>query len=188
MADDLAMYEGLVLPDLIQRIRANVFECAGCWVWQGATSSSAGMPMMRLSFTLEAGGEKERRTEYVRRVVLQSLAAGPMPRRWVSAVLCETKGCVSPGCLLATTKAKQAKISAKRGAFKKPERFLKMSRTKRALSPYSDALIATVIASNAIGRMLAEETGISKSHINAIRRGATRRATGNPFAGLGARA
>lgn len=180
--------EGAPLSAVLRSIKANCDVCAGCWAWQGALTH-AGMPQRNVKTgATRPDGKAQRRTTYVRREVLEAIAAGPMPKGYVAAVLCETPACVAPTCLQAMTKAKQAKIAAKRGAYRDPAKFRKMTMTKRAKSRYSEALIERIRTSDADGVTLALATGVSKSHVNTIRRGVARRQiVNNPFLGLGAR-
>lgn len=187
--DALDVEEGMPLSAALQAIkrRCDLDVCDGCWVWTGGLTH-AGMPQQNVrTGVTRADGKVDRRTTYVRRDVLEAIAVGPMPRRYVAAVLCETPACVAPMCLRAMTKGQQAKLSAKRGSYRDPLKFLKMTMTKRAKSRYSDALIERVRASEADGTTLALATGMSKSHVNAIRRGVGRAPVRNPFRGLGAR-
>lgn len=186
--DALDMDDGVPLSAALRAIRDRCDVCAGCWVWKGGLTH-AGMPQRNVRTGVRrADGKVDRRTTYVRRDVLEEIAAGPMPKRYVAAVLCETPACVAPMCLKAMTKGAQAKVAARRGAYRDPVKFLKMTMTKRAKSRFSEALIEHVRASDADGVTLALATGISKSHVNTIRRGAGRRPLlRNPFNGLGAR-
>lgn len=180
--------EGAPLSAVLRSVKDNCDVCAGCWAWKGALTH-AGMPRRNVKTgATRPDGKVQRRTTYVRREVLEAIAAGPMPKGYVAAVLRETPACVAPMCLQAMTKAKQAKIAAKRGAYRDPAKFRKMTMTKRAKSRYSEALIERIRTSDVDGVTLALATGVSKSHVNTIRRGVARRPiVNNPFLGLGAR-
>lgn len=163
--------------EVLRLIRSRCIEDGDCWLWQGATDGH-GRPQMRHK------GERV----YVRRVAREASDGKPIPEGLCAAAKCGNPGCVSPHCSVVTNQKGRAKLAVERGAFRHPDRMLRMAMTKRAKSRYSEDLIAQVRLAPPPCTRIAQETGVSLSHVKAIRSGAARREYNSPFAGLGARA
>lgn len=164
----------------LRKVVGQTFEDCGCWVWSGGLSKHSALPMMQ---TVRGGFSL---TQYVRRMLLQDIAAGPMPKRWVATYTCETRLCVNPEHLKATTKKASAVAAGRRGLLTSRDAQAKSLKARRAKSHITEAMVAAVLAA-ASNKEAAANTGVSLSHCKNIRRGLARAVTANPFAGLGAR-
>lgn len=157
--------------ELLAIIKSRCIEDGPCWIWKGATDGH-GRPQMRY----------EKKTCYTRRVVRELVDGSPPPH--LVASKCGNKMCVSPECSVHANDRIRAKLAADRGAFNRPEKFLKGMMTKRAKSHISDELVQQIKNADGPCSRIALETNVSLSHVKAIRRGAARRDLANPFAGL----
>lgn len=159
-----------MLTHTVQSLQARCVEFGNCWLWQGGTDSK-GRPQTR-----HAG-----KVHYVRRLVRSLTDGAPLPVHLQAAATCGTTLCVSPHCSVPATPTKRGKLASARGAFRNPVKLRRMMATKRARSPFNDSLIARVRAMPPPCSAIAAATGISVSHVKAIRRSAARRDLSNPF-------
>lgn len=183
LSKDLPDEEGLPLSAMLLYIRSRSTEDCGCWLWSGAVSDSGVPTMHRDTGLKKPNGWTLFSTLPVRRAIVEEVAAGPMPERYVSALLCEQPLCVNPYHVARTTKAVQAAVAAKRGAWSSPQKTAAITLACRAKSRFSEEVIEYVRTSTKSGKELAAEVGMSVSHACNIRLGRVR-ASPSPFAGL----
>lgn len=161
----------------LQAIRLRCTECGDCWLWDGALcggyNGSHRTPSMHF----------RGKTASVRRVVYE-LRHGGIPEGKVISPRCGQRLCVSPECLQALTVKQSKERAAKRGAFSNPGKNRRGAMTKRARSWITDEMVAQIRTANVASRKIAADTGVSLSHVKAIRRGQARRDYANPLGGL----
>lgn len=157
----------------LETIKDRCIEEGECWLWQGSLDGH-GRPQKR----------HEGKTVYVRRLVRELADGEPVPRGLVVAAKCGQKLCVSPHCSVSATTKRKAQMAAKRGAYNNPSKAAKMTLMKRAASWITDELVQQIRMAPAPASRIAQETGVSLSHVKAIRRGTARRDFSSPFAGL----
>ena len=157
----------------LRLIHSRCIEEGSCWLWQGALDGH-GRPQKR----------HEGRTVYVRRLVRELFDGAAVPANRVAANACGRALCVSPACSVVATNKERARMAADRGAYTSIARTVKVMLTKRAASWISDELVQQIRVAPAPASRIAKETGVSLSHVKAIRRGAARRDISSPFAGL----
>lgn len=177
--------EGVPLSQFLNYMRSRSTECGGCWLWTGGTSENGAPVVHRHTGLKKPNGHALMQTLPARRAVAEHVAAGPMPKGFVSALLCEHPLCVSPWHIAATTKPRQARHSAKRGAWSSAKKTAAITAARRRGSRYSEAVIEYVRTSTKPGKDIALETGMSTSHVSSIRLGKRRApARATPFSGL----
>lgn len=161
----------------LDRVLAQCSPSGDCLTWKGATHVDNGMPIINI----------KGRCTLVRRMMFQEYHGRPVAPGMV-VVTCENPLCLGCDCLREVTRREMRQLAVERGAHKRPERILRMVATVRARSPYSEALIDAIRADAATSTEVSARTGVSRSHIKAIRRCDSRRPLSSPWAGLGARA
>lgn len=157
----------------LEIIKGRCIEEGDCWLWDGALDGH-GRPQKR----------HEGKTVYVRRLVRELADGKPVPRSLVVAAKCGQKLCVSPQCSVSATTKRKAQMAADRGAYNNPAKAAKMIVMKRAKSWITEDLVNQIRVAPAPASRIAKETGVSLSHVKAIRNGSARRDFSSPFAGL----
>jgi hypothetical protein len=157
----------------LEAIRARCREDGQCWIWQGGCDGK-GRPQIRHDGIVV----------YTRRLARQLSDGKPVPRNMRVPSECGRKLCVSPECSVVGTVATVRRMAADRGAYSKANRNLSQMRTKRARSAISDETVQAIRNAPGPCSRIAAETGVSESHIKAIRRGTARRDLSNPFGAL----
>jgi hypothetical protein len=161
------------LTQTVESLRARCVEEGDCWIWKGCTDSH-GRPQARHNGMVQ----------YVRRLLRELTDGKPVPSNKMVPCLCGQSLCVSPACSLVTDSQGKARLASQRGAFNRPDKLLRMVATMRAKSPITDALVGQIRTAEGPCSRIAAETGVSLSHVKAIRRGAARKDYSSPFAGL----
>ncbi len=155
-------------------LQSRCIEEGDCWLWQGGRDGH-GRPAAR-----HRGVSCN-----PRRLVRELVDGKPIPSGRVVAARCGQKLCISPACSVIATNKQRGELAAQRGAFNSAGKTARMMATKRAASRYSDALIEQVRHHPGPSSQIAAETGMSASHVKAIRRGESRVSYAtNPWAGL----
>lgn len=160
----------------LARIRGNCTEEGQCWLWNGGLDGH-GRPQKR----------HNGKTAYVRRVVRELADGQPVPSHLVVPASCGHKLCVSPHCSSRATHKTKAVMAAKRGAYNNAAKAAKQTASKRAKSWITEEMVEQIRMADGPATRIAAETGVSHSHVKAIRRGASRKPLASPFTGLGAR-
>lgn len=157
-------------------IKARCEEVGQCWIWLGGCDGH-GRPVIGIG----------RKSAYTRRVV-RGLADGtPVPPGKVAAATCGDRKCVSPHCSVVATTREKARMASARGAYANPLRDAKVRMRRRASSRFSEEVVERVRQSTDPLQAIADQVGMSLSHVKAIRSGRARKPIGSPFAGLGGR-
>lgn len=162
----------------LEKIKARCETDSGCWVWEGAVSST-GYPIIH---------QRPGTCKLVRRVVAELKGTPPEPRQPV-VVKCGEKCCCNPDHIRLSTVKNVGRKAAKEGAFSKLDRRMKIANAKRN-SPNAKLDIQKardIRLSEKSSAALAVEYGVNLSLIKAIRAGRAWRDYSSPFAGLGAR-
>lgn len=163
------------MTDLAALLARHTVDDAGCLRWTGAATN--GSPVCAI----------KRHTSLVRRV-LWAAQHGPIPAGRVVRCTCETPLCVTLEHIELSTRKRSAQIAARAGKMSSPVRAAKIAATKRATVAKIDAGVAGQIrASEASGRQIAEEFGLSLRTVQKIQSGEIWKVYGSAFAGLGAR-
>lgn len=157
----------------LEMIRTRCVEDGQCWLWQGGCDGH-GRPQIRHDGVVV----------YTRRLARQLSDGKPVPPDMRVPNACGRKTCVSPECSVIGTVATVRKMAAARGAYAKANRNIRQMQTKRAKSAISDALVEQIRNAPAPCWRIAAETGVSLSHVKAIRRGTARRDLSSPFGWL----
>lgn len=161
-------------PETLRLIRLQTVDDGGCWIWQNGRSGSRGAPVMRY----------QGRQSYVRRVVAECVRGEPLQANLMAASRCGNPLCVAPGCLEVVTAKGRNRLANERGAYSRPEKILKTTATKRARSLITEELVGQIRASELGPKAISDQTGVSLSHVKAIRRGDARQSFANPFGQL----
>lgn len=162
-------------------IAAMTDEVGQCWEWKGGMSHG-NTPVARVS-----GGN----VVSVRKHIFTELLGNELPRGRFTSMSCGNKKCVAPNHIEAVTRrtvTKKASEATKYG--KNPVRNAKIAAKARArTSSLTPEQVQAIKASPLSGQQIADEMGCAKSTANCIRAGRTWKSyTGNPWAGMGARA
>ena len=157
----------------IRLLKSRCEEEGDCWLWTGAQDGH-GRAQTR------HGGK----VVYVRRLVRELTDGKPIPTGFVVAAFCGNNLCISPACSCVATKKERAQMAAARGAFGGAIRTRNMTATKQANSRITQELVQRIRLAPPPCSRIAQDVGVSLSHVKAIRRGTARRDLGNPFAGL----
>jgi hypothetical protein len=159
----------------LERIRSKCEEAGNCWLWRGSMNGNGRTPCVWY----------QGKTQNVRKVVY-ILKHGKVRADRVVSPGCGHFLCVSPHCVKQCTISEARQIASKaRNCYANPAKIAKVAMARRAKSNISDETVERIRASADSTRKLARETGISRSHIRAIKNGTARiDYTGNPFAGL----
>ena len=144
-----------------------------CWLWAGALDGH-GRPQKR----------HKGRTVYVRRLVRELTDGAQVPENRVVANGCGRPLCVSPACSCVVTHQQRARMAAARGSYNDAAKTLRSMATRRATSWITEDMVKQIRNAPPPASRIAAETGVSLSHVKAIRRGAARRDLSSPFAGL----
>lgn len=161
----------------LEVIRSRCREDGQCWIWQGGCDGH-GRPQIR----------HEGVVFYTRRLARQLRDGKPVPAELRVPNACGRKLCVSPECSVIGTIATVRKMAADRGSYAKADRNIRQMRTKRAKSEIDEDVVRGIRNAPGPCSQIADETGVSLSHVKAIRRGTARRDLSNPFGHLIARA
>lgn len=162
----------------IMKILEYTDEIGECLIWNGATSSRGGYPIIKLS-----GCD----CQLVRRVAFVLAGGVLLPRQPVD-VTCNERLCVNPDHLRASTTAKIAAKAAAQGKFSSMARGAKIAAARRTKAKLTIEQARVIRLSDESGPVLAERYGVNRSCINGIKAGTRWRDYTNPFVGLGARA
>lgn len=154
-------------------IRSRCIEDGQCWLWQGGCDGH-GRPQIR----------HEGVVVYTRRLARQLRDGKPVPAHLRVPNACGRKTCVSPECSVIGTVATVRKMAADRGSYLKANRNIRQMQTKRARSAIDEDVVRGIRNAPGPCSRIADETGVSLSHVKAIRRGTARRDLSNPFGGL----
>lgn len=146
----------------IERVRDRVDVDGDCWIWK-APVRAGDVPRMRWG----------KKTVTVRRQMLRAL--GRRVRAGHSAVAeCKTPGCVSPEHVIAVSRSQLVREYATPVPTPVRRRINRASSVTRILT---DEQVSEIIASEELGRVLAERYRVSESTISAYRMGRLRRQT-----------
>ncbi len=167
------MTQRTLIRHTLQSLQSRCLEIGECWIWQGGIDAQ-GRPQTR------HGGK----VVYVRRLARELADGKPMPRRLQAAAHCGDHLCVSPHCSYRATPQQRARAAAQRGAYSDAAKIRRSTHTVRARSHITEALVAQVRAATPPCSAIAAATGISLSHVKAIRSGRARRDFSNPFDAL----
>jgi hypothetical protein len=167
------------LSDALYKIRLRCTEEGNCWLWTGATHGTNGGVVDQRTPSMHFEGA----TRSVRRVVY-AIKHGAVPKGKVVSPDCGQRLCVSPHCLKAVTVKESKRRAAARGAYSNPAKNRRGALTKRAASWITEELVQTIKAHAGPASRIASETGVSLSHVKAIRRGAARRDFSSPMVGM----
>lgn len=161
------------MKPLIERVKALSIEVGDCWEWHGSTQSTSTTPIIRYKRTVMS--------------VMRALAleAGMKVDGYVATAKCRNPKCVTPDHLeLVTRKRLNTRVSNEQQYQKRLNYRANMSiaSKKRKLT---DSQVLEIRDSDTDRNILAQEYGISRTHVNAIKSGYSRaRLTTNIFAGL----
>lgn len=145
----------------------------GCLIWMLECSNGGKDPRLTV----------DRKKVLVRRLIWSAMHDGRDPGTMMVGVSCGTRGCVEPSHIIARTHAE-----ALRGHVQTLAQRAAVAAGKRAASPTSQELVQQIRESEGSSSAVALSTGLSRSFVAAIRRGAARRDYyATPFTGLGAR-
>lgn len=160
----------------IESLEANAEEYGDCLLWNGYMSN--GVPHVH-----HQGGMVP-----VRKLLLE--LAGVEPRGQFTAASCGESRCICRAHTIQRTQAEQYRAMAKRSAtgIGRTNRITAVKKWRREKPLKLTMEKAREIRNDPRGGPeLAEEYGISRSLVSAIKRGRYWAEAGNPFAGLGAR-
>ena len=154
-------------------IRLRCVEDGDCWLWQGALNST-GHPIMKYP---------GRPCSTVRRLVMEAAGDPPAPRQ-PTVNTCGDPLCVSPAHTAKSTIQKVGKEAAKRGAFSRLDRRMKIAATRRKTAKLTIEKANEIRHSSEGIKELAERYSVNPSFIKAIRRGDVWRDYSNPITQL----
>lgn len=163
--------------------RCYVDDISGCWLWRGGLSDDKHPRIYAPN--LSKGGAMDVQTGA--RAVWQAHTGKPIPKgHRVYHKGCADHGCVNWEHLACGPTADWGRELTRKGCWKnQPKRMAANQAISRARSTVTTDQAAQVLRSNATGRVLSQETGLSVSLISRIRRGEHSSVrTKNPFLGL----
>jgi hypothetical protein len=127
------MTQRALIQHTLQSLQSRCLEVGECWIWQGGTDAQ-GRPQTR----------HNGKVLYVRRLARELADGKPMPRRLQAAAHCGDHLCVSPHCSYRATPQQRARAAAQRGAYSDAAKTRRSTRTVRARSHITEALVSDV--------------------------------------------
>ncbi len=168
--DNLCLLKGANRHSL-ESIKAKCDIVGECWHWKGGKSGKT--PAIR-------NGKQTVNTRWY--IFTQLLERQLLPGRMVS-INCDNIDCVNPDHLTQHTRKQLQQAIARRTRYgESAVRSARISKAKRALSPYSDELVEQVRAMEGSAKAIARELGLCASTVNQWRK--QRDPINNPWAGL----
>lgn len=169
----------------LQKIKDGCFvdDITTCWIWRGSKCDDKHPRIYAPN--LSKGGAMDVQTGA--RAVWQAHTGKAIPKgHRVYHKGCSNHECVNPAHLACGPTADWGRELTRKGSWKnQPKRIAANHAISRARSTVTTEQAAQILCSNATGRVLSKETGISVSLISRIRRGEHSSVrTNNPFLGL----
>jgi hypothetical protein len=168
--ENLCLLKGSTRHDL-DSIKAKCEIVGDCWHWQGGRSGKT--PALR-------HGDK---TVNARRYIFTELLERKLAPGRMVTMSCGNLDCVAPDHLKQATRQQLQRATAERTKYGADRvRSAKISKAKRARSPYPDELVEQVRAMEGSAKGIARELGLCASTVNEWRK--QRSPINNPWAGL----
>lgn len=158
----------------LETVLARTIEVGECLEWQGIVHN--GSPVIRI----------DRRLLTVRRVIREFEGCPARPQNFLFAK-CGNPLCVRPEHIRERTRAEHIKLMAANVDYGNPLRIARLQQSKQHARRLDEEGVARIRCDARRAQDLADELGVSKSLVNAIRRGVSHRqvsAAANPFVGL----